>query len=125
MSAYPGPLKRDLGKASQSVQSSFKSIRQTSGIDKGMFAASIGGACAMAIGKMIKNASNLEESIGKIGSIFGSQGKDVENDDRMMADTFGVSLNAMLDSSGKLGGLVKGGGFDGNATAVSSSSSTI
>jgi hypothetical protein len=69
---------------------------------------------------MVKSASDLAEGVGKIGAIFGSQGKSVEDDARAMADAFGVSLNGMLDSAGKLGGLFKGAGFgEGDVAGLS------
>lgn len=117
MSADPGPLKRDLNSASTSVQSFSASITQTSSLIKGAFAAAVGGAGALAIGKMITGASDLAENVGKIGAIFGDQGSAVEADARKMADAFGVSINGMLDGAGKLGGLFKGAGFSAQATA--------
>jgi len=118
MSANPAPLKRDLGQASSAVASFKEGVLKTSSIVKGAFAAAIGAAGALAIGKMVKSSSDLAESVGKIGAIFGSQGKSVEADARQMADAFGVSLNGMLDSAGKLGGLFKGAGFGDNDVAA-------
>jgi len=111
MSANPGPLKRDLGQASSAVASFSSQVVKTSTLVKGAFGAAIGAAGALAIGKMVKSSSDLAENVGKIGAIFGEQGKSVEADARQMADAFGVSLNGMLDSAGKLGGLFKGAGF--------------
>jgi hypothetical protein len=110
-------LNSGLANAGASVSSFGDRLTQTSTLIKGAFAAAIGGAGAMAIGKMIKSSSDLAESVGKIGAIFGGQGGAIEQDARNLADAFGVSLNEMLDGAGKLGGLFKGAGFDEQATA--------
>ncbi|APW60490.1 hypothetical protein [Paludisphaera borealis] len=117
MSADPGPLKRDLNQGAAAVQSFSSQVSKTSSLVKGAFVAAIGGAGAMAIGKMISSASDLQQNVGKIGDIFGPQAKSVEADAREMADSYGVALNSMLDGAGKLGGLFKGAKFDSQATA--------
>jgi hypothetical protein len=117
MSTNVSPFAKGLKTAGSSLNTFNAQIIQTSNLIRGAFAAALGGAGALAVGKMITGASDLAENVGKIGAIFGDQGKSVEADVRSMADAFGVSINGMLEGAGKLGGLFKGAGFDASATA--------
>ena len=67
---------------------------------------------------MISAASDLCENINKIKAIFGEGAASVIADSNAMAKAFGTSKNEYLDAAGKFGGLFKGAGFSGNATAA-------
>lgn len=66
---------------------------------------------------MIAAASDLNENVNKVQAIFGEGAASVIADSNKMAKAFGTSKNEYLDAAGKFGGLFKGAGFSGKATA--------
>jgi hypothetical protein len=66
---------------------------------------------------MITAASDLSENVSKVKAIFGEGAESVIADSNKMARAFGTSKNEYLDAAGKFGGLFKGAGFSGKATA--------
>jgi hypothetical protein len=110
-------FRKDMAGTAATLASFESKLSQASAVVSGLFAAAVGGAGALALGRMVTQSSNLAESIGKVGAIFGKEGKGVQSDAEAMANTFGVSLNTMLDGAGKLGGLFKGAGFGEAETA--------
>jgi hypothetical protein len=117
MSTNTAKFTSGLKAAETRLQSFASSVNFVSNGLSGAFAALGAGSALGSISKAATQASDLAENIGKIGAIFGQQGKAVESDARAMANAFGVSLNGMLDGAGKLGGLFKGAGFSADETA--------
>jgi hypothetical protein len=117
MSTNTAKFTSGLKVAETRIQSLASSVNFVSNSLSGAFATLGAGGAIGTINSAVTQASDLAENVGKIGAIFGQQGKAVEADARSMANAFGVSLNGMLDGAGKLGGLFKGAGFSADETA--------
>ena len=122
MSTNTSPLSKGLDSAASSVQQFSARIEQTSGLIRGLWAGAIGGAATAAIYKFANAAAHAEEAVNKIGAVFGDEGPRVEQLSRDMAKAYGLSLNDMLDASGRIGSMFQGAGFNSGAVAEYSDS---
>lgn len=76
----------------------------------------LGGFAVSRVGGFVvdiaRSAASAEEAISSLGVVFGEQAGAVEQFSRSMADQFGISLNTMLDASGRVGSLFEASGLD-------------
>jgi hypothetical protein len=71
----------------------------------------MGGAGALALGYVVKQAMGLGEQADRAKIVFGDFAGDVLNQAQMMGDAFGVSKMEFIQSAGALGSIFKAGGY--------------
>lgn len=69
------------------------------------------------IGKSVKAASNLNETLSKTGAVFDENAKDIVEWSQTTSRALGVSQQAALQASSSLGNMFKQLGFSGNEAA--------
>lgn len=110
-----------LDKALSGVRSGLSSASVAVGTFVGNIATGLARAASsfagVAFTKTIQSASALNESLSKTGTIFGDSAQAVIGQTEQMADKFGLSKQAMLDSQSVLGLFAKGAGQSAEGAA--------
>lgn len=66
----------------------------------------------------ISGAMNLQETVSKVGEVFGSNAGKIEKNAQDMADKFGLPKQELLDSAAAFGLIGKAAGFNGDKTTA-------
>jgi len=116
------PIKKGAGQAAMAIQAFEAATNKASSTLNGLFAAAAGALTVGAFYKMAGAAAHAEEAVNKIGAVFGDEAPRIETLSRDMAKAYGLSLNEMLDATGRIGSMFQGAGFDSEAVAEYSDS---